>query len=484
MAISRVFPHNLERTLGDTAKVTPREEHTGQLMSAFLKGYLRFLLDIDKTISSGEDEDLVIQKIVDYLSDIPWEKTEDSGIDYERARGKIEKALEQASGYISHLLDKDLGIEGFENLKELDTVGGINKPIPLIEEWVILFRRMSEARKRPAEEKESAWHHISERDFRKYFELARKLYLAKYFLKIEFSDSNEKQVRRDLNEMETFLKENIFYQEDGKIVEEEIDITAYLDSRGVCLAVQTPFNKQGFRQPRGFDSKLKFPVKIRYLRMKGGKKGAPVIYESRLKSPYSHLSKMLRERLHSPDEVHDIRAMRFINVPVPGKEIDGAIPRGGGQLLQQIIQRNEDAQSGKDNEWANRQLMDSVTRRIFPSPGTATRVRLDYKERSKYSSPQYEVLKFDDIYRGKGWEVQVQGLINWISAQVAIDDAVNHGLFRLNQHLGETFPDLFPQIIYGINWEDPRVRDNIRDRVIEKAKRQLESKAKNDSSED
>lgn len=414
-----------------------KEPHTGQRIREFIEGYSRMVLAVSKAAASSPERarDILVN---DFLTDIPWEET-GGKVDMREAGCKLEKSAKQASRFIREINDQFVP-EG-EGLDEMEPVAQNNDVVSLISRVREMWELMRE--------KKAGGQGADPCLQREYFETVRKLALAKDFLEIDFTEGGANALRKDQLAMESAMERSgMFAMEDGRIKEEEKKIFAYIDrDTNVC---KYAFVEDEREVPGGYPDLLRrviFKARIRHLERGGERteKQRPVILQMRIKEPVSHESKMIREGLHSPGEVLDYRGMRFITINKDGR----------GDLAENAATKKV------------------VKKSLFPSPGTARKVRYAQDARPAKSSDKLRIDAEKDRFRGKEWELQVQGLNNYITSLMVDNEKINHDLYRLGQHLEATFPDIFPQHIYGVDWSDDRTKKRYEKAVQARIKSRL-----------
>ena len=75
---------------------------------------------------------------------------------------------------------------------------------------------------------------------------------------------------------------------------------------------------------------------------------------------------------------------------------------------------------------------------------------------NKDSTSAYKIAKMCVVWRSRRFELQFSTFYNYFSSQTSLSLA-NHELYRLRQARRYFFPLLYPDAIYGVRWENPRI---------------------------
>ncbi|MBI4098816.1 MAG: hypothetical protein HY437_02185 [Candidatus Magasanikbacteria bacterium] len=84
----------------------------------------------------------------------------------------------------------------------------------------------------------------------------------------------------------------------------------------------------------------------------------------------------------------------------------------------------------------------------------------DEPTENQHSSRFFRAIRMRIIWQGVPIEVQITTFPHYYSSILAVDTE-NHDLYRLRQCFGSYFPFLFPTNIYGIDWTDERLRQQL-----------------------
>lgn len=85
-----------------------------------------------------------------------------------------------------------------------------------------------------------------------------------------------------------------------------------------------------------------------------------------------------------------------------------------------------------------------------------------------HASPKYRKKQISVLWNGRVYEIQFVLFSGYYAALYALDDE-NHDIYKLRKALGDVLPLLYPGSIYldEGTWDDPGLRQMLRDRLIE-----------------
>lgn len=248
---------------------------------------------------------------------------------------------------------------------------------------------------------------------RRAFVARRRYYFLRFLLHLERSDASLQRSSEATRRAMEILNDRFFVPTDSG------EVTLYTQhdpaNEGRCLDARTelPLTWQEHRESR---------VRIRTFRDLDGVE-RPILVQLRVKDPFAIVVRMLREELHHPEHVPDLRGIRFVCLSHEDRLA----------CLKTLLGRFPIIGSTAD-DWVD----------LYS--GTAVR------QVNRFSSRYFRVLKFSAEFTEALWEFQIMHVHDFANLWYSSGEE-NWHRYRLRQLFALFFPRFFPRRHFGFRWK-------------------------------
>lgn len=253
---------------------------------------------------------------------------------------------------------------------------------------------------------------------RRAFLARRRFYLIRFLLQLDGSSAAPFLSGQAANRALELLKEVFLRPEE--IRDYPLFSLHDLENAGRCLdaRLSPPPTRTGCRESR---------VLLRKFRDLTGQE-RPILCCIRLKDPFAILIRMLRDELHQPEHVPDLRGIRFVCFSHEDRIA----------CLETLLDRCPSIESTAD-DWVD----------LYS--GTAVRLV------NRFSARYFRVLKFAAKCAGSLWEFQIMHVHDFLNLWYS-EGEENWHRYRLRQLFALFFPQFFPRRHFGLRWRKDHVR--------------------------
>ena len=178
------------------------------------------------------------------------------------------------------------------------------------------------------------------------------------------------------------------------------------------------------------------PLDVRYFRANG--RTFRVYFEARIKQRVT--LKLIAKRNRHHESLTDLPGAKFVFFDEETELMAGI------NQLRRVLVRAPGSVSGEASNTSRAGALDPT---------------------NAYSSQEYRARKFDVRLRNRVFELQFMYLPIWVNEMVS-HGRDNHQLYRISKYLDRVLPVLLPKKLYGIDWRDPGIRQELWDLQIAK----------------